>query len=890
VSVRNLKHLFTPESIAVVGASNRGTGAVIMRNLLAGGFAGPIMPVNPRHRAVAGVLGYPDIASLPLTPDLAVIATPPEAVPGLIEELGTRGTRAAVVVSGGLHRRTDAAGHNLRELMLETARRFDLRLLGTNTLGLLVPKARLNASFSHVAALPGKVAFVSQSGALCTAVLDWAHAKGIGFSHFISLGDSTDIDFGDVLDYLAGDYDTQAILLYIESISERRNFVAAARAAARNKPVVAIKAGRQPPGLGDPAGAATHAAALAGPDDVFDAVLRRAGILRVQHIEELFAAVETLSRGRRIKGERLAVLTNGGGTGAMATDELAAGGLTPAELSAPTLAALEAALPRTWSYHNPVDINVDASGARYAEALRVLLRAPEVDAVLVIHSPTALASSEEVARAVIKTAAEHGPGRLLSSWVGAEAVAGARRLFAEAGIASYETPRSAINAFLHLVNHGRNREMLMQTPPSWPIEFRPQLAQARQRVEAALTEGVMAESQALALLADYGLPTVEIVLAADAEAAVVVAARLGFPVALTVHSPDIGRKREVGGIALYLENAEAVRSAAAGMLARVRQAQPAARLDGFTVQHMVPRPHARQLLLGVRTDPLFGPVIVFGEGGRAVELSREHAVGLPPLNLPLARDLISRTRIWRLLQASPARPAADIDALCLALVKVSQLIVDLPEIVELDINPLFADENGVTAAGAHLRLAPAGRRGRLAIRPYPEGLEERWRLRDGREVLVRPIRPEDEPAHADFLARMAPQDLRYRFFSDVRHFEHSQMARFTQIDYDREMAFIAVGEDAQGRPQTLGVVRTVTDPDNQRAEFAVTVRSDLKGAGLGRRLLEKMIGYCRGQGTKLFYGEVLADNAPMLRLARQLGMTVRPGAEADIVEVSLPLD
>lgn len=890
MNVSNLKYLFDPSSIAVIGASNHGTGGVIMRNLLGAGFAGPIMPVNPKYRAVAGVLSYPDIGSLPVTPDLAVICTPPEQVPALIDELGSGGTRAAVVVSGGLDRLTDAEGVSLQERMLERAKVHQLRILGTNSLGVLVPGVGLNASFSHVKALPGKVAFVSQSGALCTAVLDWAHPKGIGFSHFISLGDGSDIDFGDVLDYLARDPETKAILLYIESIGARRNFMAAARAAARNKPVVAIKAGRQSDTVVARTAAVTHSGALVGPDDVFDAVLRRAGILRVHNIEELFAAVETLGRGRSLNGERLAVLTNGGGAGVMAVDELIAGGLEPAPLSTDTLQALDAVLPENWVRGNPIDIMVDASGSRYAEALKVLNEAPEIDMVLVIYAPTALTSSEEVARKVIKAVGRYAARKLLTSWVGAEAVASARKLFADAGIPTYETPGRAVNAFMHLVNHARNQEMLMQTPPSLPEAFRPQVRKARRIVKDALEGEVMSAPQAKAVLAAYGIPTVETAIAASVEEAGEVATRVGFPVAVTIHSPDVARKWDVGGIALNLETAEAVRTAAAGMLKRVQERRPDARIEGFTVQRMVPRVNARQLIIGVTTDPLFGPVILFGEGGRAVEVIRDHVVGLPPLNMPLARDLISRTRIWNLLQASDNRPAADLDAICLTLVKVSQLIVDMPEIVELDINPLFADDQRVIAIDAHMRVSHATQRHRLAIRPYPKALEESLVLRDGREVLARPIRPEDEAQHQELFTRLSPEDVRMRFFNHVRELKHSHMARFTQIDYDREMAFVAVAEGPEGRPETLGVVRSVTDPDNRRAEFAIVVRPDLKGSGLGRRLLEKMIRYCRSRGTQELSGEVLAINRPMLDLARRVGMTVTPVPEEESCEVSLLLN
>lgn len=893
MSVRNLKHLFEPESIAVVGASNRPlrVGGVIMRNLLAGGFEGPIMPVNPKHRAVAGVLTYPDVASLPITPDMAVVCTPTGTVPDLIDQLGRRGTRVAVVITGGLERRSDEGGRTLSRAMLDAAKAHGMSILGTNTLGVLAPRVHLNASFSHVAALPGNIAFVSQSGALCTAVLDWAHPKGIGFSHFVSLGDCTDIDFGDVLDYLASDPETRAILLYIEQIRERRDFMAAARAAARNKPVLAVKAGRLPEALMDATASTTLSGALARPDEVFEAALRRAGILRVESIDELFAAVETLARGRTIKGRRLAVVSNGGGAGVMAMDALIDGGVDPSPLSEETARKLDAVLPATWSRGNPVDIIVDASGKRYADTLKVLIADRSFDAILMIHSPTAVASSDEAAEAVIRTAHEQGSSKVLTSWVGAEAVAPARRLFAEAGIPTYETPGSAVRAFLHLINHGRNQEMLMQTPPSLATDFRPAVGTVRLIVDRALRmdNGVMPEPDAKAVLAAYGIPVVDTFIARDVAKAASLAEEVGWPVALTIVSPDIARKWDVGGIALNLENAEAVRAAAEGMLRRVTERRPEASVNGFTVQRMVPRLNARQLIVGVTTDPLFGPVILFGEGGRAVEVIRDHAIGLPPLNMPLARDLLSRTRIWKLLQAYQERPAADIDAICLTLVKVSQLIIDIPEIVEIDINPLFADDHGVIVVDAHIKVARPVSRNRLAIMPYPKGLEETTRLADGRELQLRPIRPEDEPAHQVLMSKMTPEDIRLRFFNYIRELRHSQMARLTQIDYDREMAFVAVADDPQGAPETLGVARTVTDPDNLCAEFAVLVRSDLKGQGLGRLLMDKLIRYNRNRGTRIMRGEVLADNRGMLALAQKLGFDLRPLEGGEIIETSLKL-
>lgn len=895
MSVRSLVHLFEPRSVAVVGASNRPrhVGNVLMRNLLEGGIDAPVMPVNPKYRSVAGVLTYPDVESLPQTPELAVLCSPATTLAASIDALGRRGTRVAIVVHDDLLGRRDPSGAWVRDAMLAAARRHSMRVLGAGSLGVLVPRVGLNASLSHVAALPGKLAFVSQSGALCTAVLDWARSKGIGFSHFVALGDCADIDFGDVLDYLGSDPDTDAILLYIEQIRERRNFMAAARAAARNKPILAVKTGRVARDPDELEAAATLSGALARPDDVFDAALRRAGILRVYDIDELFAAVETLSRARAFRGEKLAIVHNGGGAGLMALDELLLGGGQCARFTDETTRRLAEQLPAACSPSNPVDVGVNAPGRRYAECLKAVLADPQVNAALVMHAPTATTRGEEAAQAVIGVARELRAARILTCWVGADAATASRRLFAEAGLPTYETPSSAVKAFLHVVNFHRNQEMLMQTPPSLPSEFRPDVAGARAVVARALERGsaLLSEPDAKAVLAAYGIPVVPTRIAESLEQAASIAETIGYPIALTVLSPDIARKWDVGGVALNLESADAVRAAAAGMIKRVGERMPRARIAGFTLQPMVARRNARQLIIGVTTDALFGPVLLFGEGGRAVEVIRDHAIGLPPLNLPLARELIARTRIDKLLRAYRERPAADVDAICLTLVKVSQLVVDIPEIVEIDINPLFAGDDGVVCIDAHMRVdAAAARAGRLAIRPYPKNLEETSRLRDGREVLLRPIRPEDEPAHQELLSHMTPEDLRFRFFDSVRQLGHSQMARLTQIDYDREMAFVATAPDAGGASETLGVVRTVADPDNVAAEFAILVRSDLKGQGLGRLLLGKMIEYCRERGTREMVGEILGENEDMLRLAARIGFALEPDRETGTIRARLALN
>jgi len=895
MSFHFLQSLFNPRSIAVIGASARPQriGNVLMRNLLAGGFGGVIMPVNPMRPAVAGVLTYPSVAALPQTPDLAIICTPAATIPALIEDLGRRGTRAAIIMAGYLSTRLNREGRPLGDVILETAHRHGIRLLGGSTLGILVPNAGVNATFSQIRVEPGKLGFVSQSDAVGTMVLDWALPKKVGFSHFVSLGDALDIGFGEVLDFLASDPDTQAILLYIESIRDRRSFMAAARAAARNKPVVAIKAGRAPhgrtPGSMEPA--LPDTSRLISNDDVFDAVLRRAGILRVEHLDELFGAVETVMRSRPMSGSRLVAISNGGGGGIMAEDSLYLGGYTLPTLDAQTVARLRQVLPTGWDGRNPIDIRVDASAARYAAALKALGEERAANAILVMHTPNALCSSSEIAEAVI-TAAQTITCNLLTCWIGDESVATERARFIDAGIPTFSTPGHAARAFLHIDHHRLARELLMQVPPSIASNFTPDVDGARRVIREALNAGrtQLGEAESKAILSCFGVPVVPSHAAADPQQAAQVAQRIGFPVALAVVSCDLRRKWDIGGVALNLETAEAVAAAARGMIERARTKCPEATISGFNLQSMVPRGHARQLLIGVVTDPLFGPLIIFGEGGRAAGLYRGMSVGLPPLNLPLAHDLIGRSRAAASLDAYGGDPAVDRDAIALVLTKVSQLLVDLPEIVELDINPLFADDKGLTAVDAHIRLsaAPVDPH-RFAIQPYPKALEEQAVLRDGRPVLFRPIRPEDEAAHYVFLSHLSEQDLVYRFFHYVKHIPRRDMARLTQIDYDREMAFIATVPGENGETETLGVVRIVATPDNHAAEFAIIIRSDMKGQGLGSALLKKIINYSRERGVRIFSGDVLYDNQPMLDLLKTFGFKLGRSEEAGIVRCTLDL-
>ncbi len=884
MSIRNLDHLFDPASLAVFGASQRpsSVGATVWAQLHAAPFKGPVYAVNPKYRDFNGEPVYARAADLPTVPELAVICTPPAAVAGLIAELGPLGTRAAVVLTAGM----DSAQ---KQAMVTAARPHLLRILGPNCIGLLSPHIGLNASFAPTDALPGGLAFISQSGALVTAMLDWARARAIGFSHFISLGEHADVDFGDLLDYLASDAKTRAILMYVEAIESPRKFMSAARAAARNKPVILVKAGRSQQGQ---QAAASHTGALAGSDLVYDAAITRCGMLRVDTMQQLFLAAETLTRFAANQSDELTILTNGGGAGVLAADAAAHAGIALAALGPATLAKLDALLPATWSRGNPIDIIGDAPVQRYVQALQALNDDATAGAVLFIHAPTAIVASAEIARALVPLA-QQVPRRVMACWLGEASVAEARRIFQDAGIAHFSTPEEAVSAFAMRVAHRRNQAQLMEapavvaaavpaatstptpTPGAAPAQHQRDMAAVQALVRHVLAEGrdMLTEPEAKAVLAACAIPVVATrsvgVLPAQAAGA---AQAIGFPVVLKILSADITHKSDSGGVVLDLASAAEVQDAAQAMLARIRQAHPAARIDGFTVQAMVRRRHAHELIIGASIDRVFGPVILFGQGGTAVEVVADRALALPPLNTNLARALVQRTRVARLLQGFRDTPAANQAALHAVLVAVSQLLADVPEIAEMDINPLLLNPEGALALDARIRIsakAPAGAHN-FAIRPYPAHLTEsvQWQ---GRRLTLRAIRPEDEAQHLAFLGRLAPDDIRMRIFSSRRSIARSELARLVQIDYERETAIVAVATGSDGAEETLGAVRAVADPDNIDAEFGVLVRTDLKGKGLGLLLMQKLIATLRALGTQQLVATVLAHNHAMLAMAKRLG-------------------
>ena len=881
MSTFRLDRLFSPRSVAVVGASPRATspGHAVLRNLRQAGFPGAISLVNPHYSAIEDVAAVKSYRDLAAAPDLAVIAVPPAAVPSVVAEAGAKGTPAAIIITAGL-------GHgpgSLAAQCQQAAHATGMRLVGPNCLGVMLPNIGLNASFAASMPNGGDLALISQSGAIAAGLVEWAATHDVGFSAMVSIGDAIDVDFGDLLDHFALDRGTRAILLYIESITDARKFMSAARAAARAKPVIVVKSGRNAQGA---KAALTHTGALAGSDAVYDAAFRRAGLLRVLDLDELFAAAETLGHRATLLGKRLAILTNGGGIGVLAVDRLADLGGELAAISPGTMAKLDAALPPIWSQADPADIAGDADAARYAVALDLLLADEANDAVLVMNVPTALASPLDAAKQVIavtqKHRGEHTPPKpVFAVWVGGAAEAEAT--FDAADIPSYATEADAVGGFMHLVRYREARDLLMATPPNLPQEFAPDTAAVRPVIDGVLRErrNWLDPIEMTRMFSAYGIAITPAVLAHDADEAVAAAKPFldeGTPVVLKIQSPDIVHKSEVGGVRLNLGNERVVREAAADILRRAREAKPEARINGVTVFPMIVRPKARELIVGLADDPTFGPVIVFGQGGTAVEVIDDKALALPPLDLSLAHSLIARTRVSRLLKAYRNVPAADERAIELLLVKLAQLAADFPEIREIDLNPVLADETGVIAVDARVSIAPVERSAhappghpRFAIRPYPKEWERRLKLNDGMAVLVRPVRPEDEALFREFFAGVTQEDLRLRFFAPVKEFSHPFVARLTQIDYARAMAFIAI-EEQSGK--MLGGARLHANADYDRGEYAILVRSDLKGRGLGWLLMQLLIEYARAEGIRMIEGQVLSENTTMLKMCKELGFEI----------------
>ncbi|MDG6777248.1 bifunctional acetate--CoA ligase family protein/GNAT family N-acetyltransferase [Thiomicrorhabdus sp. zzn3] len=889
-----LSRLFKPASIAVFGASDRAesVGGHALANLLKSGYQGRLYPVNPKHDTVQNQACYPDIASLPETPELVVIATPASTIPSIIQACAQKGVAHAVILSAGFE---DEVGKRLQQQMTANAHAYGMRLMGPNCLGIIRPEIGMNATFSKNQARPGHLALVSQSGALCTAVLDWAEANDVGFSQVVSTGDAADIDFGEILDFLAADPNTHSILLYIEGIANARRFISGLKAAARMKPVILLKSGRMPEGT---RAAFSHTGALVGGDDVFNAAIERAGAIRVQTISQLFAAAKTLSDNLHIKRNRLAIITNGGGPGVMATDRAAELGIDLPEPSEASLQALNDFLPKHWSHSNPIDILGDATPERYAQTLKACQQDEAYDAILILLTPQAMTQPLAVAHAISESMHQdptHKP--IFTAWLGESLVKKARSHFAEHRIPSFRTPEGAVEAFAFLSAYRQNQQLLMQAPDTGQKYGRQHDTDgARAIIQAALSEGrtILSSTETRAVLHAFSIPITAAIEAVNAHQAMVAAESLGFPVSLKIHSPNLSHKSDVGGVKLNLNSVEEVRRAFTQMVEQIQQTQPEAKILGVTVEPMYQNACARELLIGVVRDPVFGPAITFGSGGTDVEVQQDRSIALPPLNHFIAERMIARTKAAKRLGIFRGLPAVNREAIIDTLLNLSDMVSQLSEVIELDINPLFADETGVMAVDGRIKVqTPPARQTayqHMAIHPYPQELSRRMRTRTGLEITLRPIRPEDAKIEMDFVDHLSERSRYLRFMKHLQTLTPEMLYRFTQIDYDREMAFIATTEMRDNTTVEIGVARYTTNPDGQSCEMAIVVRDDYQHQGVASLLMESLINHAKSKGLRKMEGEVLTENRAMLDLAKTFGFRLHPLEEDDqVVAISLDL-
>ena len=884
----NLDKIFEPESIAVVGASEKegSIGSVHVQNLIQGGYQGKIFPVNPHYTSTHGLKAYPSISRIDHAVDLAIIAIPISSVPSVIRECAQVRVGGAIVVSAG-GKETGPRGREIEDRIRREAETGGLRIIGPNCLGIICPGRKLNASFAAHMPQSGKVAFISQSGAICTAILDLALKEEIGFSHFVSIGSMLDVDFGDLIDYLGNYPEVNSILLYIESLTNFRKFMSAARAVSRVKPIVVLKSGRSPAGA---RAAASHTGAMVGEDAVYDAAFKRAGIVRVQTFGELFDCAELMAKQPRPKGPRLGIITNAGGPGVMAADSLAEYGAEPARLEQETIEQLNELLPPFWSHSNPIDVLGDASPERYAKAVDICLKAKELNGLLLILTAQGMTNPAEVAE-LLTQKLKAKPCPVFASWMGGMEVEKGRDILNHAGIPTYDTPESAVKAFMYMHEYSCNLQMLQEIPPKLAKELHFDRDWARAIIDEELKSGngILTEIESKSLLTAYGIPVTHTEVATSVEEAKRLATHMGYPIVVKVHSPDIVHKTEAGGVQLDLYSEAAVSVAYRKTIKNARAYNPEAKILGVTLQPMIQRPDY-EILLGAKRDENFGPVILFGMGGVLTELLKDWSIGLPPLNRSLARKLMESTRAYSLLKGYRNKPGANLALLEEMIIRLSQLLEDFPEIIELDMNPVIVNEGRPIAADARVILRPAEVSAplHLVISPYPTQYEYREVVKDGLAVFIRPIKPEDAPALLDLFHTLSPTSVYYRFFSPMKSLSASMLARFTQIDYDREIALVALQEE---RPEgkMLGVARVIGDPDGKKAEFAVMVGDPWQGKGVGAKLLEKCLQIAKRRGIETVWGIVLRENTQMLALGRKLGFEASRTEEPGELELTIDL-
>jgi acetyltransferase len=888
MGIENLDKIFRPKSIAVVGASEKkgSIGWTLMRSLIEGGFSGPIHPINPRHKTIWQRPACPSLRDLKTPADLAVIATPKMDAVQAVRDCAETGVGGVVIIAAG-GRKAGEKSSNLEAAIRQEALRTGLRIIGPNCAGIMSSRSNLNASFTNQIPLPGKMAFISQSGALCTAIVDLAVTENIGFSYFVSLGDMLDVDFGDLIDYLGGEPDVSSIVMYVEGLTRFRKFMSAARAVSRVKPIIALKAGRSQAGA---LAAVSHTGALAGEDAVYDAALQRAGILRVKTFEELFDCAELLAKQPKPAGSGLVIITNAGGPAVMAVDALSDYGCTPLTLGPETVKKLDEMMPPFWSRRNPIDMLGEATPELYRRVGGICLKTDEVSGILIMAAAQAGFDPTEVAVSLVDTIRDRSIP-IITSWVGGMTMQKGRDIFNRAGIPTFDTPERAVRAFMDIYRYSKNIEMLQQIPSRLPgrLDFDRQKAGSLIQAGLKAENYLLTEMESKALLSAYGIPVIRAATATTGAEAVTAAAAMGYPVVLKINSRHISHKSDAGGVKLNLQNERNVVDAYDRIMRDVRSIHPEARIEGVTIQPMHHRPDF-ELLVGSKKDRDFGPVILFGMGGTLTTVIQDRAIALPPLNRLLARRLMEQTRVYRSLQGYRNIPAADLAMLEEILIRLAQLVTDFAEIEELDINPLFVTGKDACAVDARVLLRPSQTRSplHLVISPYPDQHERHVRTSANIDIFIRPIRPEDAPLLTELFESLSPRSVYMRFFTPLKRLSHSMLARFTQIDYDREIALVAISESLTTE-KMLGVARVISESNQKKAEFSIAVGDAWQGKGIGAALLKRCLTIAEKRGIEEVWGAILAENIQMLSLAKKLGFKFKSAPGSGEYELGIDL-
>jgi acetyltransferase len=889
---------FSPKTVAVVGATEAANtvGRTLLWNLVTSPFGGTVYPVNPKRPSVLGVKAYKSVSDLPEQVDLAVIVTPPPSVPGIIRECGENGVQGAVVISAGF-KEIGPEGAELERQLLHEAQEAGIRVIGPNCLGVMSPLSGLNATFATTIARPGSVGFISQSGALCTAVLDWSLKEMVGFSAFVSVGSMVDVGWGDLIYHLGNDPKTRSIVIYMESIGNARAFLSAAREVALNKPIIVIKPGRTAAAA---KAAASHTGSLTGSDEVLDAAFRRSGVLRVNNIADLFYMAEVLSKQPSPRGPRLTIVTNAGGPGVLATDALIMGGGELAELTPATMEAYNAVLPATWSHNNPVDIIGDASPERYAKALQIAANDPNSDGMLVILTPQAMTDPTQIAEQLKPLAKQEGKP-VLASWMGGVDVAAGEAILNRANIPTFPYPDTAARAFNYMWQYSYNLKGLYETPSiaEESADWSPNRELVEQIVQKSRGEGrtILTEFESKQVLSAYGIPTARTIIANDAAAAVAAASDIGYPVVLKLYSETITHKTDVGGVQLNLGDAEAVKRAFEAIRNSVSTKVGAEHFQGVTVQPMIRLKDAYELIVGASLDPQFGPVLLFGTGGQLVEIFKDRALALPPLNTTLARRMMEQTKIYKALKGVRGRKPVDLAALEVLLVRFSSLVAEQRWIAEIDINPLLASPDGLIALDARVVVhGPEVSRDQIpktAVRAYPARYVAPWTMKDGGHVTMRPIRPEDEPLMVRFHETLSERSVYLRYFHLMnleQRTTHERLTRICFIDYDREMALVSVRRNAEtGESEILGVGRLMKIHGTGEAEIAVLISDNWQGRGLGKELLSRLLVVAADDKLAHVVADILPDNRGVMRILDKLGFTLKHSLDDDVVHAEFKL-